>query len=140
MTLVVAALLAGAAKGMGETATTAVKDAYGVLKSRLRAVFAGDAAANVVLAEHEADPDTYEAPLRKKLEAAGVADLSWEAELVVAAQQVLAVADPEGVRVGRYAVGSIRADRGGVAAAHIEGGVTTGYREPQTPARGSDES
>lgn len=130
VSLVVAAVVAGVAAGAGQTATEAVKDAYGLLKFKLRGLFGGDSAAEVVLAEHEADPDTYEAPLRKKLEAAGVAGLGENDDLLLAAHRVLAAADPEGARSGRYTVGSIKADRGGVAAAHIEGGVTAGYQEP----------
>lgn len=140
VSLVVAALIVGATTGLGETTSTAVKDAYGALKSKLRSVFAGDSSAELVLAEHELDPDTYEAPLRKKLEAAGVADLDEDDDLVMAAQEVLTVADPQGTRSGQYAIGAISADRGGVAAAHIEGNVTAGYSEPGTPARRADEN
>lgn len=140
VTLVVAALVAGATKGVGDAAASAVKDAYGVLKSKLRAIFADDPIAEMVLTQHEGDPDTYGAPLRKKLEAAGVTSLGEEDELVVAAQQVLAVTDPAGARSGWYAVGSISADRGGVAAAHIEGDVTAGYKVPRTSAHRSVEN
>lgn len=140
VSLVVAALVAGAAKGVGQTAAGAVQDAYGSLKSKVRSLLGGGASTDVVLAEHEEDPQTYEAPLRKKLEAVGVADLDAGDDILVAAQRVLTAADPEGARAGRYVVGSISADRGGVAAVTIEGDVTAGYHGPGAGASGSDQN
>jgi len=49
VTLLVTALSTGAATGVGETATTAVKDAYGKLKSLLASRFAGHPSQEVVL-------------------------------------------------------------------------------------------
>jgi hypothetical protein len=42
VSLLVTALATGAATGVGETATAAVKDAYGTLKSRVASRFAGN--------------------------------------------------------------------------------------------------
>jgi hypothetical protein len=127
VSLIVAALVAGAVKGVGETAAAGVKDAYGALRSRLGKVFEGRPTAQTVLAEHEQDPQTYAAPLAKEIERSGAAESQ---DVLEAAKAVLAAADPDGTSAGRYHVGSISADRGGVAAAHIEGGVAAGYHQP----------
>jgi hypothetical protein len=67
LSLIVAALAAGAAAGAKETAGAAIKDSYHGLKSLIQLKLAGDASATVVLEEHEKDPETYTAPLKKKL-------------------------------------------------------------------------
>ena len=95
-----AALAAGAASGAGETASQAVKDAYAGLKALIRRKFAGDPKAEETLAEHEADPDTYEKPLAKKLKETG-AD---EDEAVLSAAQALLAAMGADPQSGKYRV------------------------------------
>lgn len=136
VSLIVVALVAGAAKGVGDSATKAVEESYVALKSRLGRLFEGQPAA-VVLSEHEKDPETYAAPLAKEIERSGAAN---DPEILEAARRLLAAADPNGTRAGEYTIGSIKADRGGVAAAHIEGGVTAGYREPSAPPQSDNEN
>ena len=58
VSLVVAALVAGASTGVGETAAQAVKDAYAGLKGLIKRRFAGNAKAEETLADHETDPET----------------------------------------------------------------------------------
>lgn len=101
VSLIVAALVAGAAAGAGETATAAVKDAYAGLKKLLFSKFADRRGAEVVLVEHEQDPETYSAPMRKTLETTGAAQ---DQEVIRAAQQLLALADPAGTEAGSYQV------------------------------------
>jgi hypothetical protein len=67
LSLIVAALAAGAAAAAKDTASAAIKDAYHGLKGLIQRKLAASPAAAVVLAEHEKDPDTYDAPLKKKL-------------------------------------------------------------------------
>jgi hypothetical protein len=95
VTLIVAALAAGAAAGMGDTASQAIKDAYAGLKALLKRRFAGNAKAEETLADHEADPETYEKPLAKQLEAAGA---QADPEILEAAEELLKKADEAGIK------------------------------------------
>lgn len=63
ISLIIAALVAGAAKAAGDAAP----DAYNGLKALIKRKFAGEPKAEMVLSEHETDPEIYEAPLKKKL-------------------------------------------------------------------------
>jgi len=101
VTLLVSALAAGALAGAGETAATAVKDAYLALKSAVVAKFAGKPAAEVVLAEHAEDPQTYEKPLAKQLQQAGA---DTDPRIVELAEALLKVMAEKGSLPGKYAV------------------------------------
>ena len=59
ITLIMTALVQGAAKA----ATDVVPDAYKALRDLLRKRFADKPAAAIVLEKHASDPQTYEAPL-----------------------------------------------------------------------------
>lgn len=72
LSLIVAALTAGAAAAAKDTAGAAIKDGYQALKALLQKKLAGNQAATVVLEEHAKDPDTFDAPLKKKLAEAAV--------------------------------------------------------------------
>ena len=130
VTLIVAALAAGAAKGASETVATGIKDAYQGLKQLVLRRFGGDRKAFDVLAEYEADPDTYEKPLAKQLQAAGAAD---DTELIVAAQELLSRADPAGAQVGKYNVQV--SGRGQIGAIGDHANVTMG-NVPPNPQQG----
>jgi hypothetical protein len=94
ITLIVAALVAGAAAGLKDTASAAVKDAYSGLRSLIRSRFGHhDQALDEQLAAVDQKPDTDPAPLAEKLRSAGAGD---DAELVQAARALLAKADPDG--------------------------------------------
>ena len=71
ITLILGALAAGALAGVKDSATGAVKDAYAGLKRLVATHFAGKPAAELALAEHAADPDTWQAPLAKALAETG---------------------------------------------------------------------
>lgn len=124
VTLIVAALVAGATKSAEGVAGQSLMDAYAGLKSLVKRGFGDRRTVDVVLEEHEKDPVTYQAPLEKHLRESGV---GRDAQVLEAAQKLLALAGPGGIRGGQYAVGTIAADRGGVAAAHVEGEVHAGY-------------
>jgi hypothetical protein len=82
LTLILTALAQGAAKA----ATEVVPDAYKSLRGLLKQRFAGKPTAELVLQEHAADPATYEAPLRKQLELAALAD---DPEVLALARELL---------------------------------------------------
>jgi hypothetical protein len=71
ITLIVTALAAGAALGVKDAASTAVKDGYNGLKALVKKRFAGRPDAELVLARYETAPDTWQAPLTAELEQAG---------------------------------------------------------------------
>ncbi|MFD1210742.1 hypothetical protein ACFQ36_01635 [Arthrobacter sp. GCM10027362] len=124
VTLIVAALAAGAARSAEGVAEQSLKDAYAGLKNLVKKFFKDRPAAEMVLEEHGTDPATYQAPLEKQVRESGAAQ---DAQVLEAAKKLLAVADPEGTRAGVYNIGTIKADRGGVAAGHIQGNVHAGY-------------
>jgi hypothetical protein len=82
ISLIITALVQGAAKA----ATDVVPDAYRGLRELLRKRFAGKPAAEMVFQEHASDPQTYEAPLRKQLEQAALAE---DPEVMALARQLL---------------------------------------------------
>jgi len=100
ITLILTALVAGTAKAAGDAAP----DAYNGLKALIQKKFASqpkpeaDKAA-MVLEEHEKDPETYEAALKKKLTEAGV---DQDPEVFEKAQELMKVLDPQGAAGGVY--------------------------------------
>ena len=71
ITLIVTALAAGAASGVTDTASSAVKDAYAKLRALAGKRLAGQPDGEVVLAEHEIAPGMWQAPLTAELGEAG---------------------------------------------------------------------
>ena len=101
VTLIVTALAAGAASALQDGTSAAVKDAYGRLKALVTRRFAGRAKAELVLAEHQAAPQTWEKPLAAELSAAGA---DSDADLVAAARALMDLVDAAGSRAGKYVV------------------------------------
>jgi hypothetical protein len=101
VTLLVTALATGAANGVGESATAAVKDAYASLKRMLASRFAGNSSREMVLVEHEKHPETWRAPLTQAVTDSGAAT---DPPVVQAAQQLMALLDEAGARAGKYTV------------------------------------
>jgi len=99
ISLIIAALGAGAIAATKDTAGTAVKDAYQGLKTLIKKKFESEPKAQMVLEEHETDPETYEAPLKKKLAEAGV---DQDAEIIKLAQELLKQEKPEESAAGKY--------------------------------------
>jgi hypothetical protein len=106
--VILAALTSGAARGVAESASDAIKDAYNRLKQLIAAQFANDETARVALAEHVEDPETWHAPLAKALNTSGA---SANPTIIDAAQQLMALLDGAGSRAGKYSV-DIRGARG----------------------------
>jgi hypothetical protein len=101
VTLILTALAAGAALGVKDTASSAVKDAYGALKGLVKKRFGGRGDGELVLARYEQAPQTWEGPLAAELTAVGAGS---DSELVAAAQALMALADEAGSRAGKYTV------------------------------------
>lgn len=101
VTLIVTALGAGAASALQDAASEAMKSTYTRLKALVTKRFAGRPKAELVLTEHEAAPQTWQAPLAAELSAAGAGD---DADLVEAAQALLSLVDEAGTRAGKYLV------------------------------------
>ena len=113
ISLIIAALGAGAIAATKDTAGTAVKDAYQGLKALIKKKFETEPKAQMVLEEHETDPETYEAPLKKKLAEAGV---DQDQEIIKAAEEVMKKEDPQGFQEGKYnTTVSVQGDVFGVA-------------------------
>ena len=101
VTLIVTALAAGAASALQDGTSAVVKDAYARLKALVKKQFAARPKGELVLAEHEAAPQTWEAPLAAELTAAGA---EGDAHLVAAAQALMSLVDEAGSRSGKYVV------------------------------------
>jgi hypothetical protein len=99
VTLIEGALAAGALLGLKNTASQAVSDGYAALKTKVKDRFGGNAKAELVLAEHETDPQTWGQPLMAELAHAGV-----DQELMAAAQALMKLIDPMGSQAGKYNV------------------------------------
>jgi hypothetical protein len=101
ITLIVTALAAGAALGLTDTASSAVKDSYAGLKALVRRRLAGRPDAELVLARHEQTPETWQAPLMEELNQAGA---GHDANLVAAAEALMRLVDAAGARSGKYTI------------------------------------
>lgn len=101
VTLIVTALAAGAALGLKDTASAAVKDAYGSLKALVTRRLAARRDGELVLARHEEAPQAWKGPLVAELTTVGAAN---DAGLVAAAQALMSLVDETGSRAGKYAV------------------------------------
>jgi hypothetical protein len=144
VTLIVTALVAGAALGLKDTASSAITDAYNGLKGLVRRKLAGRPDGELVLARHEQDPQVWDKPLAQELTAAGAGD---DPDLVSAAQALMQLVDAAGSAAGKYSVSAsdhavaagrdmnITASGGGIAAGVIDGDVTPGPTPPG-PAQG----
>lgn len=99
ISLIMGALAAGAAAGLGDSATGAVKDAYAGLRDLVRRRLAGRPVA--ALEAHEKAPHVWQAPSSAALVAVGI---HTDAQIIAAAQRVMALVDAAGSASGRYHV------------------------------------
>jgi len=115
MTIILTALVAGTAKAAGD----AVPDAYKGLKALIQKKIAGKPVAESMLDEHEKDPETYAAPLKKNLVEAGV---DKDTEILKAAEKLLEQLKPEA------AAGTINIGQGakGIIGQTVTGATITG--------------
>lgn len=101
VTLILTALAAGAALGVKDAASSAVKDAYGSLKALVKKRVTGRRDGELVLARYEEAPQAWERPLAAELTVVGA---GADPELVAAAQVLMSLVDEAGSRSGKYAV------------------------------------
>jgi len=101
ITLIVTALVAGAALGAQDTVSAMVKDAYAGLKALVKKRLGGGPGAELVLAEHERAPETWQAPLMAELAKAGA---DGDRDLIAAAQALLDLLGEADGRTGKYTV------------------------------------
>jgi hypothetical protein len=101
ISLIVAALIAGASTGLKDTATDAVKDAYNGLKGLLQRKFGSHPPVAQALAEVDQSPEAAGEALKVGLAGTGA---DQDVDLVRAAQALLAEHDPEGTAAGKYDV------------------------------------
>ena len=105
VSLILAALVSGAAAGLGETASTAVKDAYGALRQRLQRLFDADPLAKSTLEQYTASPDVWEKPLRVQISRF---EADKDAQVLDAAERVMRLVDAQaasrtGINIGPHA-------------------------------------
>jgi hypothetical protein len=86
ITIIVAAVVTGAAAGLGTVAREGITDAYRSLKAHLRRQFGWDSDVNKAIDEVEQSPETGKAKLRSALEA-GTANV--DGATVAAAEELL---------------------------------------------------
>lgn len=101
VSMIVAALAAGATEASKDTVSQVVKDAYAGLKALIQSRFANKPQAELALVEFEKDPDTWEKPLQKSLVAAGV---YADETIIEHAQRVLQLVQPQQYSQGKYNV------------------------------------
>jgi len=130
VSLIVGALAAGAASGLTETGTTAVKDAYQLLRKLVGRLFAGKPVAEAALKEHATNPDgpDQQADLATQLERAHA---GTNQEILDAAKQLLEAADPGGAAAGKYRL-DLRGAQVGAVGDHNTNTITFGA-PPATP-------
>ncbi len=101
ISLILAALAAGASAALKDTASDAIKSSYSKLKTLVRSRFGGDPAAGVALEHVEREPSADSTMVRQRLEAAGA---DRDMELVRQARELLERVDPQGAKAGKYKV------------------------------------
>jgi hypothetical protein len=101
ISLILAALAAGASAALKDTAGDAIKDAYAGLKALIKRRLTGDGAAEAKLEEIEQQPDADPSALRPHLEAAAA---DRDEELVRLARALMERVDPQGAKAGKYQV------------------------------------
>ena len=101
VSVVLAAMAAGATAAAQDTASQAVKDAYAGLKALVKKRFDQRPQAEMALAEYEKDTDTWQKPLQKSLVETGA---DQDEAIVRQAQQVLKLVYPQQASQGKYNV------------------------------------
>jgi hypothetical protein len=124
ITVILTALASGAAAAK-ETAGDALKDAYRGLKALIQRKFADKPEAALVLAKHAEKPAVWEAPLKEALTAAAA---DRDAAILTAAQQLMALIDPQQAALGKYTVHIAGNVQGVVQGDHAQ--VTMSFGSP----------
>src|SRR5437870_4302747 len=99
LTVIMAALLAGAAASAETTASAAVKDAYNGLKTLVQRRFKGKPESQLALSKHEEKPEVWESPLKEALRES---DAHQDDEIVKAAQELLGLMNLQPPTIMKY--------------------------------------
>ncbi|HEX9868099.1 MAG TPA: hypothetical protein VGC99_05790 [Candidatus Tectomicrobia bacterium] len=125
VTVIVTALASGAAAATKETAAEAIKDVYQGLRALIQRKFAGQPAAELALTKHADKPEVWQAPLKEAL--TDVAADRDEA-IISAAQQLLALINPQEAAKGTYHLNIAGNAQGVVQGDHAQVTMTFGDR------------
>jgi hypothetical protein len=101
ITLIVTALAAGALEALNDDVKDAIKAAYATLRRLVRNRVCDQPGAELVLAQYEDAPGTWETPLAKMLHDTGAA---VDANLLAVAHALLELVDAVGTAEGKYDV------------------------------------
>ena len=101
ITLIVTALITGAAAALHETAAEEVKKAYSSLKALVQRRFAGKAAAELALTKTEQKPDVWREPLKDALSETSA---DKDEEILKAAQALMVLLRPQQAAQGKFNV------------------------------------
>ena len=101
ISLILAALVAGATAATKDTAGAAVKDAYEGLKALIKKKFEKDALAQAMVEAKPEDIKQSEVLLRNKITEAGI---DQDVEILKAAAAILRKEDPQGEKEGKYRI------------------------------------
>ena len=128
LNLLLTALATGAGAGFQQVAGSAIKDAYANLKALIQRKFTGQPSALTALTEYEADPDTYEKPLRKAIE---TNHLYQDEEITQSARHLMTLIQPQQAGVSSNLVQNLGPVQGQVV--ENSGTITMNFGEvPKT--------
>ena len=99
ISLIITALVAGAAAATKDTAAKAVKDSYEGLKMLIKRKFDGDSLAQAMIDAKPEEIKQAEGLLKGKISDAGV---DKDEEVLKAAQEIMKKEDPLGFQEGKY--------------------------------------
>jgi hypothetical protein len=119
ISLILAALVAGATAATKDTAGAAVKDAYEGFKALIKKKFEKDALAQAMVEAKPEDIKQSEVLLRNKITEAGI---DQDVEILKAAAAILKKEDPQGEKEGKYRInvqGDIKGIVGDVSGGQI---------------------
>ena len=104
ISLILAALVAGATAATQETAGKAVKDAYEGLKTLIKQKFTdqGKADSSTILDKYEQKPEKTKALLEDELKDVGLDKLKQDDEIIKLAKKIMEKEDPEGASTGKF--------------------------------------
>ncbi|MFL5625735.1 MAG: hypothetical protein ACJ788_09100 [Ktedonobacteraceae bacterium] len=115
LSLILAAITAGATASAKDTASAAIKDSYQGLKALIQRKFEGKPTAQAALVEYEEDPETYEKPLKKALLET---HMDTEHDVVETAQRVLTLIQPQQAAMGKYNIQNTGTVQGQIVGDH----------------------
>jgi hypothetical protein len=99
VSLILAALASGAAAGLKDSASLALKDSYNGLKALIQSKFAGKPESETALSLYVDDPFKYEKPLR---EALAEVQIEHDQTVIEAAQRLLTLTQSQQSSTGKY--------------------------------------